>query len=242
MKTVAPPDYWDKLNGQRGLAYYPDQLPFRDVFARHIKPHQEIFEVGCYPGGFLIYLSTHFDSVANGIDITPDIDIQLPVFLTTYGAKVGNITQGDFFHFSPDRQFDVVCSFGFIEHFFDYRSVIRRHITLVRPGGIVFLSCPNFRRLQFLLHWLFDRENLKRHVVEAMNLRSWKQVLTESGMEVLEMGYHRTFDFWVESHNNSRIAAWCVRWIKRLAAAIDKRVTWPNPFLSPFMFCVARKR
>lgn len=39
-----------------------------------------------------------------------------------------------------DGQFDVVCSFGLIEHFVDVRPIIGEMVRVLRPGGLLFLD------------------------------------------------------------------------------------------------------
>jgi ubiquinone/menaquinone biosynthesis C-methylase UbiE len=40
----------------------------------------------------------------------------------------------------PDGAYDVVMSFGLIEHFVDVRAIIQEMVRLVRPGGVLFLD------------------------------------------------------------------------------------------------------
>ena len=133
----------------------------------------------------------------------------------------------------------MVCSFGFIEHFPDFRDVLKKHIELVKPGGVLLVTCPNFRRGQFILHWLLDRENLRKHVLSAMDLAAWEATLLEGEMEVIEKGYSETFLFWIESRSPRSL--WLAKYVARFARWVNERIRWPNVFLSPFMYCVARK-
>ncbi|HNU01168.1 MAG TPA: class I SAM-dependent methyltransferase, partial [Acidobacteriota bacterium] len=54
----------------------------------------------------------------------------------------------------PQNYFNLVYSFGVIEHFSDPREIIRRHLMLVRPGGKALMVIPNFKGVQ---GWLFKR-------------------------------------------------------------------------------------
>lgn len=65
----------------------------------------------------------------------------------------------DFLEWSTSERFDLVCSFGFIEHFNDWPAMIRRHAELVVEGRYLILTTPHFRNLQYALHRLFDTPN-----------------------------------------------------------------------------------
>jgi len=240
MKSVAEPGYWSNMWGRNKLQYEPDSLTFQDIFQRHLPQGGDCFEVGCYPGGYLIYLSKKFNCRVHGIDMYPGVN-DLPAHLRANGAEVGSIVQGDFFSFDPPIKYDTVCSFGFVEHFTDLPRVFKCHADLVKPGGVLILTCPNFRRLQFLLHWIFDRDNLNKHVIETMDLKLWKKELTKLGLEVIEQGYYRTFDFWVEPAARSPFSEWLVKKIRSLGLRINGRFNWPNRLTSAFMYTVCRK-
>jgi cyclopropane fatty-acyl-phospholipid synthase-like methyltransferase len=237
--TSADGQYWSAMWEQRELRYMPDELPFKDVFARHVPKSGDCIEIGCYPGGYLIYLSTQFGLRVHGVDNFSGVGRGFAEYLSRHGANVGAVTEGDFFQFKPTVSYDLVCSFGFIEHFYDFRSVLRRHAALVKPGGLLIVTCPNFRRVQLVLHWLFDRSNLRKHVIAAMDMEAWRTTLCESGMEIVEMGYSETFLFWTES--SSRLASWIGRRISKLGMWVNSRFNRPNRFTSPFMYCVAKK-
>ena len=87
------------------------------------------------------------------------------------GAPKLTLFHEDFLQWSTSERFDLVYSFGFIEHFNDWPGMIRRHAELVAEGGYLFLTTPYFRKLQYALHWLLDTPNLRQHNVHAMDHR-----------------------------------------------------------------------
>ena len=81
-----------------------------------------------------------------------------------------DLRRDDFFNNGlPKQGFDVVASFGFIEHFDDPREAVAKHIELVRPGGIALITVPNYGGLYGSLQRWCDPVNLALHNLEIMN-------------------------------------------------------------------------
>lgn len=160
------------------------------------------FEVGCYPGGYLAYFGKKYGYVVNGVDLTDQLNENLSKWLVTENIKVGKIERDDFSNYInslyKDRiVFDFVYSCGFIEHFKNYNDVLLEHDKILKPNGLLLITTPNFRgAIQNILHRLVDKENLKRHVVAAMNPGDWEKVLCNKGYDILYKGYFGGFEFW----------------------------------------------
>jgi len=213
MSSVVDSSYWDSSYAKAPLVYRPELLEFRDLFAEHLRPGGSCFEVGCYPGSYLLYLCKTFGYVANGIDQTPFVRSRLPAYFEEHGVEVDQLWHDDFMILQTDRKFDVVCSFGFLEHFRNFGEIIERHMSLVATGGLLIISCPNFRGLQ----------------------------LARAGMTPLYHGYYRTADFWFDTPRPGRQAARFGRWLGRVARRIDQRLHWPNGLTSPHMISISRR-
>src|SRR6266851_3138519 len=81
-----------------------------------------------------------------------------------------DIRQEDIFHHSfRESSFDVVGSFGLIEHFDDPREIIRKHVQLVRPGGIALIVIPDYLGVYGRWQRYFDPENLEIHNTKIMD-------------------------------------------------------------------------
>ncbi len=241
MTDLAAQEYWDKAYEDLTLKYDSDQLILKELFEIFLEPGGSCFEVGCYPGSYLAYLGKRFDYTVSGIDTTPFVLSRLPVFLRDQQVKIGALYHGDFLKFKPQDTYDVVCSFGFIEHFVNFEEVIGKHVQLLHRDGLLVLACPNFTGLQFPLHWLLDRDNLNRHFPPSMDLGRWTKVLEHNGMKILRQGYYKTFDFWVDASRRGCVSHLLIDHIQRIATQIDRRVNWPNSLLSPYIFSFSRK-
>ena len=241
MSSIVSQDYWDSVYTDRALTLDASGLPFKDLFDQYLPKGGDCFEVGCYPGDFLAYLCRKFGYRANGIDRTPFVKDRLPAFLRTAGICVGKLFCGDFFATEFRDRYDVVCSFGFIEHFTDFAEAIEKHVSLVKPGGFLVMSCPNFRRLQYVLHWAIDRENLRRHVLSAMDLRVWNRVLRRRNMQILHAGYYGKIGFWHENAAPNAVQRKIISFATRASLALATQITKPNRFASPYMICICQK-
>lgn len=232
--------YWDQGYERLAEVYHPERIEFRELFRVFMKKGGTCFEVGCYPGDYLIYLGREFDCTVSGVDLTPKI-LELPQRVQANGVRVGKFFREDFRTFRSSEKYDVVLSLGFVEHFENYFELIEKHTELLNPGGILILACPNFRKIQFLLHRILDPMNLSRHNLRAMNLSEWKKALLLKGMTIRFVGYHRTAEFWVDSPRSGRASRFAIRSIIRAMAWIDQHCDWPNPLTSPYMVCIAEK-
>ena len=166
-------------------------------FRGHFKG--DCFEVGCYPGTYFSIFGELGCSLS-GIDLFPGVKDELSSWLKNFGYRVLDLYCGDFLKFTSSRKYDVVCSFGFLEHFINWKEVLLKHANLVSNGGILVISVPNFRGIvQRAIHFYFNRENLLRHNLAAMDPSLWVEQITPLGFETVFCGYIGGFHFWVDN-------------------------------------------
>ena len=128
----------------------------------------EVLEIGCAPGKWLAFMATEFKLKPNGIEYSEAGMQATTKNFQLLGLTSGRIQTGDFFQIVPDRQFDVVMSFGFIEHFSDVDAVVSRHLQWLKPGGTLILGVPNFRGVYYFLQKLLDKGILEKHNLDVM--------------------------------------------------------------------------
>jgi SAM-dependent methyltransferase len=232
-----PQSLWDAYYAShKDDAYDETRVPYKGLFDRYLKPGGSCLEIGFLPGDILTYLSGRFRFVANGIDLTPFNESEVRARMVRNGGTVGRLVNADFLSFAPEESFDVVCSFGFIEHFSDPEDIITKHVEFLRPGGTLVISCPNFTGAQYFMHYWLDRENLQNHNLKAMDLGLWRRVLRANGMRILFQGYYGTFGFWTaDSPTDSWLKRGVAASISRIARAADSMSHHPNALFSPSM-------
>ncbi len=232
--------YWDNAYrsihysvGNDALTAWLDKVVVR-------KP-QKVFEPGCYPGRYLAYLGKKGWQVS-GVDLTPRMETDFGPWLTQEGITLGRIERGDALAYmaTTEDRYDLVCSFGFIEHFWSFDEIIRLHAKITKPGGQIVIATPNFRgTVQLLLHSWLDKENLDRHVIPAMSPKTWVGQLRRAGCEVSWVGHMGGFDFWTDRKPQKLIErlAW------KLVRCCGRSLKWlpQHEAYSPYCGIVATK-
>ncbi|MFC1584239.1 class I SAM-dependent methyltransferase [Fibrobacterota bacterium] len=235
-------DYWDRFfSGQPRKVV--DAAPFADVFEKFlIKDNQKtVLEVGCAGGEFLCHIAKHFKYRAHGIDFSDEIDTTGRMFAYN-GLPAPVLYREDFFSWNSRFQFDLVCSFGFAEHFDDLSLVVKKHADHVAPGGKLILSVPNFSKLQYVFHLLVEPQSLKHHNLKIMNLKAFQRAFEPLTFQILHLSYYGAFGFWTVKKPDNAWSRWWAGLIKR-SGKTWKRIFRhkPNRWVSPHIICVAQK-
>jgi SAM-dependent methyltransferase len=110
------------------------------------------------------------------------------------GVKSDHLISGDFFLVKPNKQYDVVMSFGFIEHFDDVDNVVKKHLDWLKPGGVLILGIPNFSGLNGLIQSILDRDILDKHNLDIMNLNFFNEIEKRVGLEKIFVDYIGSFE------------------------------------------------
>ena len=225
-----------------------NSVTFEDIFQKYLRYDATLscIEIGCILGDFLIFLHKKYGFQIYGVDYSSEICV-LKENMKINGVSKYGIFKKNFLSWRTSMRFDVVCSFGFVEHFTNYRKVIERHANLLKKEGLLILTVPNFRYGSALLHMLFrDFSNIRRnHNIEVMNPKILADALTKEGLKILFLNYHGTFGFWLSSGYSGKrtmiskmflLLIWAIQgFFARL------RVNAPNRFFSPHIVCVAKK-
>jgi 2-polyprenyl-3-methyl-5-hydroxy-6-metoxy-1,4-benzoquinol methylase len=227
---------WEGAQATRGFELFDD-------VAKHLPatPGLSFFEVGCAPGGILGEFCARLNYEAHGIDYATD-PRRIEDFLRGESVRVGQIHKADFLKWQPERQYDIVASFGFIEHFEDANAVVDRHFELARPGGFVVITMPNFARGQKVLHWLYDRENLRLHNTKIMNLSFLTSAAQRNNARLIEARYAGgQYAFWLGGDQNLSWLSQRLMWrTDSMMKGISKRMSndGVNSWFSPYLMAV----
>jgi 2-polyprenyl-3-methyl-5-hydroxy-6-metoxy-1,4-benzoquinol methylase len=243
---LTSPEHWVRETGE----FRPFQVnghPFADVLERFLPVSSTLscVEVGAYPGGHLCYLAKRFLYRPTAIEFREDAGNIVTLFEFN-GLAAPEIINNDFFAVT-DRQFDVVASFGFVEHFTNLTEVIRRHVELMRPGGYLVLSVPHFWGYQGLVRRILLTEEalgeLKAtHNLKVMNLGVLKRSLLQAGLKIVHASHAMNAHMWLPP-DSPKIRPEA-RMLARFFAAVDRRLGRRLPscaMYSPMILTISRK-
>lgn len=200
------------------------------------------FEFGCFPGRYLSFLGKLGWNL-NGMDLTPAIaKTEFREWLQTNGSSVGVLQQGDVLKYAENTtdRFDLVCSFGFIEHFENFLSVLALHDRILQERGWLMVTTPNFRgSVQHFLHHHLNIEALGIHYLPSMQPKLWRDTLMKKGYKVVWSGYFGGFDFWCDDADRNIWQRSALKLLWKLKPALK---ALPNVSLySPYCGIIAQK-
>lgn len=169
--------YWEGVNlpSEVDIGFSFDRC-LSQALADYLPHEGEVLEVGCAPGKWLAFAARNSGLQPSGIEYS-----QGGVAATKRNFQLLNISHGsliaaDFFNTTPDKLYDAVMSFGFIEHFDNVDDVVQRHLSWLKPGGTLILGVPNFSGINKTIQSLFDQNILDKHNLEIMNLAYFSQL------------------------------------------------------------------
>ena len=212
---------------------------FGDILGGIIKEKgiKNAIELGGFPGYYAIYLKKYQQLNTTLLDyfIHPELVNQL---LAANDLKPGdiNIVEADLFTYQPANKFDLVLSFGLIEHFNDTKFIINEHLKFLKPGGTLFITLPNFKSVNGWVQRNFDKENYDKHNINSMDLDLLKAVCKDLGLKDIEAYYHGKFSVWLENKSEQTgIAKTLVKAIWLAGKIFTKVVPVDTKALSPYI-------
>lgn len=254
--AMTGPDYWEAAwraadlpepldpNGTNPLFRLLHHR-FKRFLSSRDAPGKTLVEIGCGGSRWLPYFKREYGLSVAGIDYSPLGCESACRILENAGAS-GEIVQGDLFT-PPEgwkERFDVVVSFGLVEHFADTADAVSACAAYLRPGGRMITLVPTMRGLYGLAYRLLDRR------VYAAHLPLTKAELAEAhrgaGLEVVDcvylLGLPGVLGDKPPGRRLSRMHALIARasraywWLERHGLGVP-----PNRFTSPYALCLARK-
>lgn len=202
-KSLTDQDYWNHNFGSLDFFKFSQAIPEDQYISRYLQPDKSktCIEIGAYPGGNLGYFVKKFDFQPTALDFLDNA--QFIVDNMKYnGVEACELINQNFLTWQPEKQYDVVASFGFIEHFIEYETVIQKHVDILKPGGFLILSIPYLEYYQLWVRKLFYQEAhltkiLKVHNRKIMNLGELKrQAARQNGLQILFADYIREMTIW----------------------------------------------
>ena len=246
MSNKAGQEYWDGLYEKMEIKIIPQSDVVRrwvEAFIPPVSPQagKTCIEIGCYPGRYLAVFGERGYALY-GVDRCKQLPL-LPEGLKNLGYRTGEFWNEDFMRFAPGMKFDVVASFGFLEHFTNYQEVLEKHVGLVKDGGFLVLTVPNFLGgVQNWLHRNFDALNYSRHYIPAMDIKSWNGILRNKGFCELYSGYFGGFAYWTEPEERGLWSRGVLKLLGKGSPFLKKVLTADRKLYSPYGGVILQKQ
>jgi ubiquinone/menaquinone biosynthesis C-methylase UbiE len=141
---VTRPEYfYDSIAGDFDALMNPYDLRrrlevvFDDLLGAEPLTGRRVLDVGCGTGHFSLA------ATARGAEVV-SVDIGIELLRTARGKGVGRVVTGDAGALPfPGSSFDVVVSSECIEHTVDPERSVAEMLRVLRPDGLLALTCPN---------------------------------------------------------------------------------------------------
>jgi peptidoglycan biosynthesis protein MviN/MurJ (putative lipid II flippase)/2-polyprenyl-3-methyl-5-hydroxy-6-metoxy-1,4-benzoquinol methylase len=208
---------------------------------------QSLIEIGAGASQWLPYLRSRFGFAVAGLDYS-EVGCERARKILEETATPGEIYKADMFDMptSLSGKFDVVASFGLVEHFTDTSAAVGACASCAKAGGLVVTMIPNMHGLHGVLYRIFDRKVYETHV--PLRLVDLIEAHKRAGLEVLH-GEHLLGLPGVADRNRDEPVA--IRKMVRTFVYHLSAFYWgleargigvpENGITSPYMICVARK-
>lgn len=147
---------WNKVWSENGEYNYANLRLFKTI--NKIKNianagvnfnNKRVLDIGCGNGITLMYLRKHFDIKGVGIDISKNVIKELQE-----NIKDTNLSfyEGDHRNLQiiEHNQFDIILSFGVIEHFEEYGLALAEARRILKPNGQLILIQPHLFSFGFI--------------------------------------------------------------------------------------------
>jgi cyclopropane fatty-acyl-phospholipid synthase-like methyltransferase len=238
------PAYWGRCQQHlwAGGELAPEEAEWFPIAAKYLKAYEggRFLELGCAPGRVSAFICRRMSLVPHGVDFSTEAELYLAV-LRAAGFPSATLYRNDLRCFHPDVPFDVVASFGLIEHFDDPRQILDDHDRMLRKGGLCLVVVPNFRGIQYVYHRLFDHRDLAVHNTAAMATRIFADFAEGRNHRVWYLGYAGRLRFW-NAPSKLLFSRSIKKAIREAAVRVGRLLPTAHPWLAPWLVYVGEKR
>ena len=220
---------------------------FRRCFAGLGTANARLLEIGCARSAWLPYFRREFGFEIVGLDYSSTGCAKAAEILESAGVP-GRIVEADFFDPPSDMQsaFDVVVSFGVIEHFDDTASALAACRAYLRPGGMAITIIPNLSGLLGVFQRRIDQKIYDMHL--PLDREQFAEAHQRAGFDVESCAYFLSANWYVL--RAQRFEGTFLHLPFRIVTGGLSRIIWglerigfrlpANSLTSPYVVCIAR--
>jgi len=246
IKLSTRQDWMDHWKKHALVRLIPETFIYSDLIKRAVSAaggSGKSLELGGFPGSFSVYLKKYCAMDVALLDYVVDHNIVAELFkVNGLGSGDIKIIEADVFALESQENYDLVCSFGFIEHFTDLKQVLRAHLKFMRPGGILLMTLPNFRGVNGWIQKIFDPKTLAIHNLKIMNLELLGHALSTLGLQDLRVEYYPSTSIWLEGLSSRNfIIRLIIRVVNKSISLLAKVFGRKSRWFSDAIFVLAKK-
>jgi SAM-dependent methyltransferase len=172
------------------------------------------------------YFSRYWKMDVTGIDYS-DVGCKKTEYILNKASVSGEVILADMF--DPPQEligkFDIVCSFGVIEHFEDTPKALHAAAAFVKPGGFILTTVPNMHGVNGFLQKLFSKQIYDIHkTLDGADLNG----SLPQEFENISSGYFINFSFYANPGIPGKGNAWypLKRIILKMTSMISRVMWW----------------
>lgn len=154
---------------------------------------KSVIEIGAAPGKWLTIFAA-LGMEVSGIEYSQEGIRYLRDNMSMLGVVPRELIEADFFLIEPRCEFNIVMSFGFVEHFKDVETVILRQSEWLLPGGILIIGVPNFRGLHGIIQRVLDRAVLDYHNTAIMRRGYFESLSGKHNLRLKSLDFIGSFE------------------------------------------------
>ena len=210
---------------------------------------QRLLEIGCGASRWLPYFAIEHGMQVSGVDYAPGGCALARQVLEKEGVA-GDVLQLDALadNVALQQRFDVVFSYGVVEHFVETAHCVKAFTQYLKPGGLIVTTIPNVTGAIGSIQQRLERAIYDTHV--PLDRDQLAAAHRAAGLHVVDSGYLGVCDFHVLNIVNvprQGLRGHLVHLVTRLAYRFS-RVMWgiervvplkPRRWLAPMVYCVA---
>lgn len=253
-------EYWDtvleganlpRINSPKDYNYYVT-MKFVDSVLKNANK-KTFLEIGAGSSGWLPYFAQKYGYKVSGLDYS-EIGCKIAEKnLKLLDIKYDEIICEDIFKWKSDQKFDVIFTYGVVEHFEHPEDIIKICYDHLNQDGIIITLVPNILGLIGILSRIFVLDIYKMHKV--ISCETLSQIHLNAGFKEIKTNYVGTFSLAVIPWARSK-------WFLFKKGSIQRKMTmgiiWvfnnvisnffkiirleiPTRFFSPYVISIMRK-
>jgi 2-polyprenyl-3-methyl-5-hydroxy-6-metoxy-1,4-benzoquinol methylase len=257
IKPLTTREYWDRswslddvpdpvdptISSPENRLQHALHARFVAALGERCTPGSRLIEIGCGGSRWLPYFHRSFGYDVAGMDYSATGLRRSRLILDKAGVPA-TIVEGDLFSPPSDmiERFDVVTSFGVVEHFERTDHAVEACARYLRPGGMMLTAVPTMRGPYGLVYRFLQPAVYRSHVPQSREALAKAHL--DAGLHVVDCSYVLGMPT-VLTRPGPEASA-----LRRLAFAMSSSYFWferrgwgvpPNGMTSPYVLCVATK-